>query len=139
KSMFEIFRDYPVFEDLTGTSAMRDLSWLKSLLLDNPRLEEATGTRKIFLSLHATASGSISCLWLMPMKKELAAADLEILPKENKDISISTTATEGNTLISIKNILSVPTFYLNTDHCLAKGSFTKEMLLQSLDNSTKKI
>lgn len=139
KSMFEIFRDCPVFEDLTGTSAMRDLSWLKSLLLDNPRLEEATGTRKIFLSLHATASGSISCLWLMPLKKELAAADLENLLKENKDISISTAVSEGNTLLSIKNIASGQTFYLNTDHGLAKGSFSKELLLQSLDNSSKKI
>lgn len=139
KSIFEIFRDYPVFEDLTGTSAMRDLSWLKSLLLDNPKLEELAGTRKIFLSLHATASGGISRLWLMPLKKELTAVDLEALLKENKDISISAAASQGNTLLSIKNILSGQTFYLNTDHGLVRGSFSKELLLQSLDNSSKKI
>ncbi len=139
KSMFDIFSGYPVFKDLTGIATMRDYSWLKGLLLDNPRLNEYTANQKIFLSLHTMSSDLISTLWLMPLKKQLQANDLAELLKDNKNVTVNISEVLDNTLLSLKNTGSGRTFYLYSDHGLAKGSFDKELLLQSLDKQSKKI
>lgn len=139
KSLYDIFRDYTVFDAITGTQNKAELSWLKKFLLNNPKLYSATTGQKIFLSFHPSTSDSVHFLWSIPLKETIKLDEaFSILSKEITN-QIKTTEALGQSIIEIKNSGLNRTFYLFIDQKIARGSFSRKTLLQSMDESAKKI
>jgi hypothetical protein len=138
KSLFEIFRDYPLFDDITGLQKKEELSWLKRLLLTNQELYPATQGQKAFLSFHPAASESMEFLWLMPIKENSKIEDIYAILKRQAGNSAQLTDPPFK-LLQIKNGILKRPFYLSVDRGIGRGSFSKELLLLSIDKKSKKI
>ncbi len=139
KSLYEIFKDYEVFDVISGKKKKQELSWLKSLLLDNRELYSATQGQKVFLSFHPMSSDSLQYLWIMPLQENLMLTEIrEILMKTHGN-QIKITSAAGLSFLEIKNNMINDSFYIGIDRGIAKGSFSKTLLLQSLDKDGGKI
>ena len=139
KSLYDIFRDYQVFDAITGVQKKGELSWLKKLLIDNQELYTETEGQKVFLSFHPAISDSVYFLWLMPLKGNVLPEKAESILKKETQNNITTTESFGITVIKIKNSGLKRAFYLCIDQGIAKGSFSRSLLLHSIDKTTKKI
>ncbi len=137
KSLYDIFKDYPVFTDITGTRRKQELSWLKDLLLNNPDLYNSTQGLKVFLSFHPDQSGHFNFLWSMPLKGNLQVSEIsELIKKQSGNRS---RILESSPVIEVKNQILARPFYLSVDGGIVKGSFQQSLLLKSLDKNSKKI
>src|SRR5690606_39814519 len=115
------------------------MTWLKSLLLNNEEVYAATQGQQIFISFHPTKQNNISSLWLIALKQEFTEDQLRSvfgMPEENE---VTILQNSRFPLIGIKNKNLTDTFYVYSDKGLARGSFSKPLLLQSLDQNTEKI
>ena len=139
KSLYEIFKDYTVFDAITGNKKKQELQWLKGLLLNNRDLFSATQGQKVFLSFHPMSSGSLQYLWVMPLQGDLKPADIQEVLAKLESNQIKVTDTSGVSLLEIKNNEIKDSFYIGIDRGIARGSFSKALVLQSLDKNRKKI
>lgn len=139
RSLYEIFKDYQLFDAITGTQKKEELSWLKDFLLNNKDLYSATQSQKVFLSFHPAPSDSVYFLWLMPLRENLNAEEVVRTLRKDGQNQIKTSETFGNPVIEIKNKGLKKTFYLSIKKGIAKGSFSRNLLLLSIDKTTKKI
>ena len=139
KSLYDIFRDYTVFDAITGKERKEEITWLKHTLIDNEELYSSTLGQKIFISFHPSEEDKVSLLWLMPLKEDFKLADAEIVLKKEPNSQLKITEDMGVSLLEIKNNDIDRTFYLSIDRGIATGSFSKVLLLQSLDKDSKKI
>ena len=139
KSLFEIFKDYTIFDAITGNRTREELHWLKRLLLDNQDLAGATEGQKIFLSFHPMSSDSLNFLWVMPILEDLELEDVEDVLQKQDSIRTKTGAESGVPLLEIVDTEVAKTFYIGLDGGIARGSFSKALLLESLNNSGKKL
>jgi hypothetical protein len=138
KSLYEIFRDYPMFDAITGNQKKHELQWLKGMLIDNPDLVNATQGQKVFLSFHPLASDSLQFLWVMPLRENLEIEDLEDA-LNNPGKNQVKFAKSGVSMLEVTNSLIRGTFFIGIEGGIARGSFSKPLLLASLDNTEKKI
>ncbi|WP_139377386.1 hypothetical protein [Daejeonella lutea] len=139
QSLYEIFKDYTVFDALTGKKKKEQLSWLKSLLLNNRDFYNSTQGRRIFLSFHPMSSDSLQFLWVMPLKEDLELADIaEVIANQNGN-QVKTITDSQQELIEIKNNVTNDSFYIGLIGRIARASFSKPLLLSSLDKNSKKI
>jgi len=136
KSLYEIFSDYTVFDTIIGTKAKNELAWLKELLISKKELTDITDGQKVFLSFHPSKKDSVYFLWSIQLKQDLAINDLKNTLSELSDFRIS--IREKSILVLNNDELKRP-FYLSIDKGIARGSFSVELLNQSIDNNTKKI
>ena len=139
KSLYDIFRDYTAFDAITGKERKEEITWLKRLLINNDELYSSTLGQKIFISFHPSKEDKVSLLWLMPLKEDFKLADAEIVLKKEPNSQLKITEDMGVSLLEIKNNDIDRTFYLSIDRGIATGSFSKVLLLQSLDKDSKKI
>ena len=139
RSLYEIFKDYPVFDAITGEKKKKELSWLKSLLLNNRDLYNTTQGQKVFLSFHPMSADSLQYLWVMPLQEDLKLAEIQEVLTKHDNNQIKITAGSGVSLLEIKNSAIDGSFYIGIDRGIAKGSFSKTLLLESLDKNGKKI
>ena len=139
KSLYDIFRDYQVFDAITGVQKKEELSWLKKFLLDNQELYTQTEGQKVFLSFHPAQSDSVYFLWLIPLKANIQSEKTEKILRKSTQNHITTTESFGIPVLEIKNEGLKRTFYLSVDEGVARGSFSRDLLLQSIDKTTNKI
>ena len=138
KSLYEIFKDYTIFDTITGNRKKQELQWLKDLIIENTDLLSAIQGQKVFLSFHPMASDSLQFLWVMPLLEDLELKDLEDAlnkPKNNKVKNVKA----GVSLLEVTNSAIKGIFYIAIDGGIARASFSKPLLLSSLDKNSKKI
>lgn len=139
KGLYEIFKDYPVFDAITGNQKKEELTWLKEILLTNPELYINTQGQKAFLALHPLASNDVEFLWLMPLKEDLTIENAELFIKKQSGNQTKIQDYSGSRLIEIKNDSLTRSFYLSIKKGIASGSFNKELVLFSISDSSEKI
>lgn len=86
ESFYEIFKDYPVFDEIIGKSRKAEISNLKKLL-GQPALSELTSDKKIFLSFHPSQD-SVEFLFSMNIDRDYSADDLKEAISEGANILI---------------------------------------------------
>ncbi len=139
RSLYDIFRDYTVFDTIVGTKNKAELSWLKDFLLNDTELYAATAGQKIFLSFHPSSSDSVQFLWSMPLKEGIRPEEFRsMLEKEVKNQIISSQEL-GKSVLQIKNAALDRAFYLCIDRGIARGSFSRSVLIRSIDKNSAKI
>lgn len=138
-SLYDIFRDYTVFDAITGAEKKKEISWLKYVLINNEELHSSTLGQKFFISFHPSKEDNISLLWLMPLKEDLKLSDAEIVLRKEPQSRLKIAEEMGFSFLEIKNNDIDHTFYLSIDRGIATGSFSKALLLESLDKDSKKI
>jgi len=138
-SLYEIFKDFTVFDGITGDQKKRELQWLKGLLLNNSDLLSATQGQKVFLSFHAISSINLQYLWVMPLHEDLKLEEIQkfLIKQDSSEITMSDLA--GVQVLEIKNDDIDSSFYLGLDRGIARGSFSKALLLESLEREKKKV
>lgn len=138
RSLYEIFKDYTVFDTIAGNQKKQELKWLKNFILSYPELSSAAFGQKVFLSLHPLSTDSLQFLWVMPLREDIQLDEIaDFLKKQTGQITKG--AQTGSSILEI-NDDSVPgTFYIGIDGGIARGSFSKALLLESLDGKSKKI
>lgn len=139
RSLYEIFKDYHVFDTITGSGKKEQLSWLKELLLHNEEFYSSTEGQSVFLSFHPSEADSIAFLWLMPLNGDIRISDAELVLKKQQGNRVLTTDASGFSLLTVQNKRMPGTFYLGIADGIARGSFSKDLLLKSLDGNSKKI
>lgn len=139
KSLYEIFTDYTVFDTIIGTQAKNELAWLKNLLVGKNELNELTDGQKFFLSFHPSKTDSVYFLWSIQLKQPLTIDELQNILSELSEIRISKKQKYGAALLEINSSELMRPFYLCLDRGIARGSFSADLLSQSVDKKAKKI
>ena len=139
KSLYEIFLDYTVFDTIIGTKSKKELAWLKELLISKKELTELSEGQKVFLSFHPSKTDSVLFLWSIQLKQNLSINDLKNTLAILSDIRISVIEKSGNAFLEIKTEELNRPFYLCIDKGIVRGSFSVELLNQSIDKKAKKI
>ncbi len=139
RSLYEIFTDYTVFDAINGDKKKKEIAWLKSTLLNNRDLYSATQGQKIFLSFHPTSGDSLQLLWVMPLKDNLELSEIEEVLVKQGGNQVKTAISSGSSFIEIRNNTIENTFYIGLHRGIARGSFSKLLLLSSLDKNKEKI
>ncbi len=139
KSLYDIFKDYTVFDTIIGSNNKQELAWLKKLLISKKELAEITDGQKIFLSFHPSKTDSIHFLWSIQLKQSLTIDDLHNTLSELSDIRVSMKEKSGIAILQINYSELERPFYLCIDNGIARGSFSAVLLSQSIDDKTMKI
>ncbi len=139
KSLYEIFSDYTVFDTIIGTQAKNELAWLKDLLLSKNQLNELTDGQKFFLSFHPSKTDSVHFLWSIQLKQPQTIDELQNTLSELSEIRISKKEKSGAALLEINSSELKRPFYVCLDRGIARGSFSADLLSQSIDKKAKKI
>ncbi|MFA6946772.1 MAG: hypothetical protein WC220_12820, partial [Pedobacter sp.] len=139
KSLYDIFRDYTVFDTIIGTQHKNELAWLKSLLISNREIAYVTEGQKVFLSFHPSKTDSVNFLWSVRLKQNIETEELHRTLIEIPGIRITNRNRSGNAILEISSANMYRTFYLHIDKGIARGSFSADLLSQSIDPKAKKI
>ncbi len=139
KSFYEVFRNYPLFNAIIGNKKQTELTCLKNIFLNNKQFSEHTEGGEIFLSLHPSIADSVEFLWLMPLKKAIDVNDLQNFIKDNKGISTLILNKDADAVLEITINGLQKKFYLHAAKGLAAGSFSKSLLVQSINKNLPKI
>lgn len=139
KDIYEIFRDYTVFEAIAGKQKKEEISALKSILLNSDQSFRSSKGQNIFLSFHPLKSDSVAFLWIMPMPQKSSDSDVikslksnsSLVYKENKIFNLPIIEAQ------IKS-LNRP-FYIYIDKNVILGSFSRTAVENSLDLNSPKI
>ncbi len=134
---YEIFKDYELFNAITGETKKKELSWLKSLLLNNRELSNATNGQKVFLSFHPLVTDSLQFLWVMPFEEDMELTELKDVLAREKENQVSI-ASAARSLIQVKNKSIARDFYIGMSGGIVRGSFSKELVLSSLSKDELK-
>lgn len=139
KSLYEIFSDYTVFDTIIGTQSKKELAWLKELLISKKELTDLSDGQKVFLSFHPSKTDSVHFLWSIQLKQNLTINDLKNTLSEFSDIRIFTKEKSGIAVLETNTDELKRPFYLCVDKGIARGSFSSELINQSIDEKSKKI
>lgn len=139
KSIYEIFNDYTVFDAIVGSKKKEELSALKSLLQDSKTVFENTSGEDIFLSFHPLKGDSVAFLWTMALPQGLEKPDLIEGLQRNSDVQIKESKIGETDIIEadVKSLRRI--FYLHVSQDVISGSFSKVVMINSLDPKTEKI
>jgi hypothetical protein len=136
RSLYEIFKDYRLFDTIIGNQSKDEIHWLKDILLSDKELEMFTEGQKVFVSVHPSAGDSIDFLWSLPLKEPVSNDELpELLNKSGSGIKVI----KSGPILSINAPNIRRTFYLSIDKGIARGSFSKSLLGICIDGEAKKI
>lgn len=136
-SFYEIFKDYSLFNKIIGKTRENELHILKSSFLKNAHLSSLADQQKMFLSFH-TEKDSVQFLWLTMLNDKVDLADLKSNPG-NKFKIISDSLTTGNHLLEIVLPGQANPFFVFIDGPVVIGSFSKSLLLKSINAKHAKI
>ncbi len=139
KSLYDIFKEYTLFDTIIGIQHRRELEWLKEALIGKKELASITDGQRVFLSFHPSKTDSIHFLWSIQLKQNLNINDLLKSLSELPDIKVSAKEKSGNTFLEINNSDLKRPFYICVNKGIARGSFSSELTLRSIDEKTSKI
>lgn len=138
QSLYDIFKDYPVFDQIIGTHKKTQLTWLNKFITTNSELSAIANGQHVFLSFHPDPKDSVAFLFLMPVSEVKTTTEAEIILTNNQ-YNLSKTNIGGTDILEIKGANVPGTLYVHLNDGIAKGSFSKELLEQSISSDVKKI
>jgi hypothetical protein len=139
KSLYEIFTDYTVFDTIIGTQNKQELAWLKEILHSKKALIENTAGQRIFLSFHPSKTDSIHFLWSIPLKQNLSIKELQNTFSEPADKRITIRQQSTDAILELNFPELARPFYIYIGKGILRGSFSIELLKQSIDEKSAKI
>lgn len=140
KSLYDIFKDYTLFDTIIGTQHKNELSRLKKLYADYQKLANITEGQKVFLSFHPSKDETVQFLWSIALKEKLSFTELENILKENSKAGTISQNKSSQNILEISNPNSKQkTFYICIDNNIIRASFSIDLLQKSLDPDSKKI
>jgi len=139
KSLYEIFTDYTVFDTIIGTQNKQELSWLREVLFSKNSLIENTSGQRIFLSFHPSQTDSIHFLWSIQLKQNLSIIELQNIFSESADKRVTIKQKSSDGILELNFSELTRPFYLCIDKGILRGSFSIELLNQSIDGTSTKI
>jgi len=139
KSLYDIFKEYTVFDTIIGSYHKQELAWLKKLLISKKELADITDGQKVFLSFHPSKTDSVHFLWSIQLKQSLTINELQNTLSQLSDIKLNMKEKSGNAILEINYSELNRPFFLGIDNGIARGSFSVDLLSQSIDKKTEKI
>ena len=71
QSLYDIFKDYTIFDTIAGPQKKEDIHWLNNFILSNAALKPAISGQKVFLSVHPSKTDSVHFLWSIQLKESI--------------------------------------------------------------------
>jgi len=139
KSLYDIFKEYTVFDTIIGLYHKQELAWLKKLLISKKELSDITDGQKVFLSFHPSKTDTVHFLWSIQLKQSLTINELQNTLSQLSDIRLNMKEKSGNAILEINYSELNRPFFLGIDNGIARGSFSVDLLSQSIDKKTEKI
>ena len=139
QSLYDIFKDYTIFDTIAGPQKKEEIHWLTNFILNITALNPVISGQKVFLSFHPSKTDSIHFLWSMQLKEPLNDEEITRIIASNSSNQIGKFQEKGQNIFLIKNNTLNRVFYLSIDKGIARGSFNKDILFRSVDKNSEKI
>ena len=139
QSLYDIFKDYTIFDTIVGPQKKEDIHWLTNYLMNNVTLKTVMSGQKVFLSFHPSKTDSVHFLWSMQLKESVKAEDIRKISASDSSNQIITFQENGQDIFLIKNKTRNRPFYFAIVKGIVRGSFNKDLLFRSLDKNSEKI
>ena len=139
KSLYDIFKDYSLFDTIIGTQNKTELSWLKKLQTDYQKLAPFTEGARVFISFHPSKTDSVSFLWSLVVKDNLTIEKLLPILKEKPEIKIVRKNKSGEDILELISPDLKRPFYFCIDKGIIRASFSVDLIQKSLDPDSPKI
>lgn len=139
QSLYDIFKDYTIFDTIVGPQKKEDIHWLTNYLMSNVNLKTVMSGQKVFLSFHPSKTDSVDFLWSMQLKEKLNEEDIRKISVSDPSNQILTFQEIEQDIFLIKNKTRNRPFYFAIVKGIVRGSFNKDLLFRSLDKNSEKI
>ena len=139
QSLYDIFKDYTIFDTIVGPQKKEDIHWLTNYLMSNVTLKTVMSGQKVFLSFHPSKTDSVDFLWSMQLKEKLNEEDIRKISVSDPSNQILTFQETEQDIFLIKNKTRNRPFYFAILKGIVRGSFNKDLLFRSLDKNSEKI
>jgi hypothetical protein len=139
QSLYDILKDYTIFDTIAGPQKKEDIHWLSNFILSNSALKPAIAGQKVFLSFHPSQTDTVHFLWSMQLKESINADDIRKISASDTSNQTHTFQKNGHDIFLIKNKTLDRSFYFTIDNGIARGSFNKDILFRSLNKNSQKI
>ena len=139
QSLYDIFKDYTIFDTIVGPQKKEDIHWLTNYLMSNVTLKTVMSGQKVFLSFHPSKTDSVDFLWSMQLKEKLNEEDIRKISVSDPSNKILTFQETEQDIFLIKNKTRNRPFYFAILKGIVRGSFNKDLLFRSLDKNSEKI
>lgn len=137
-SFYEIFENYQLFNRINGNVRENELRALKSAFLNHPQVAELIDQQKLFLSFH-TEQDSVSFLWISMLNNNMEAVDFQEDAAHKFKILPDNSHSTKNQFFSITLPDLDKPFFIFIDKSIVLGSFSKKLLLKTLNKREVKI
>jgi hypothetical protein len=140
KSFYSIFNDNPLFVSIIGKQKLDELDTLKHLLFQNPSLEKYFAGQNLFISVHPTLANNLDIILTTSSINGFDASILEDLAKTpNSGFVVTPIKVTGKQGYNIYiNSLKKRFYVLNKEDNIFSGSFSKELIDNSLNYKSSK-
>ena len=139
QSLYDIFKDYTIFDTIVGPQKKEDIHWLTNYLMSTVTLKTVMSGQKVFLSFHPSKPDSVDFLWSMQLKEKLNEEDIRKISVSDPSNQILTFQETEQDIFLIKNKTRNRPFYFAIVKGIVRGSFNKDLLFRSLDKNSEKI
>lgn len=139
QSLYDIFKDYTIFDTIVGPQKKEDIHWLTNYLMSTVTLKTVMSGQKVFLSFHPSKTDSVDFLWSMQLKEKLNKEDIRKISVSDPSNQILTFQETEQDIFLIKNKTRNRPFYFAIVKGIVRGSFNKDLLFRSLDKNSEKI
>ena len=139
QSLYDIFKDYTIFDTIVGPQKKEDIHWLTNYLMSTVNLKTVMSGQKVFLSFHPSKTDSVDFLWSMQLKDKLNEEDIRKISVSDPSNQILTFQETEQDIFLIKNKTRNRPFYFAILKGIVRGSFNKDLLFRSLDKNSEKI
>lgn len=140
KSLYDIFKDYTLFDTIIGTQHKNKMHLLKKLHTEYHKLADITEGQKVFLSFHPAKTESVEFLWSVAIKGKQSIENLESILKESSGKETITKNKNNQNIFEIKSPgLKQPTLYICIDKGIIRASYSVNLLQKSVNPDSKKI
>jgi len=137
---YDIFKDNELFTAVMGKPCVDELDTLRKQLLLNPALEHFFTGQNIFISLHPLKSNDIGLLLTTSAAKGFKATIIDqLIKQQNTGLLITAENIEGKKgYIIYSNILKKRFYLINIEDDIFAGSFSRDLIVQSIKRDPKK-
>lgn len=133
-----IFKDFEIFEAILGHTFQDHLTQLKQQILRNKEISNYLNDQEMFVSFHPEKN-DIALLFSIPSSEKIDAEVInQLLPKIGSAYQVQQKDTLGIKLFSYKAEKSDSTFYVSYLDDIFFATYSKDLLLKTLDKKTPK-
>ena len=134
QSFYDIFKDNKLLKAVIGKEKIEELDTLRTQLLLNPLLEKYFSGQNIFISIHPAKANEVDLLLTTSSAIGFEPSVLEQLNKQpNSGLLVTPFTTGGKFGYTVYiSILKKRFYIINKEENIFSGSFSKELIDQSL-------